>query len=91
MNVLQPGMRSFILKILLAVVIVAVADQAIGAGLLYMRRHAGSGSAREIEYTTHQCTEDVLIFGSSRAMHHYVPASSPIRSGYHVSTAARMG
>ena len=74
MNVLQPGMRSFILKILLAVVIVAVADQAIGAGLLYMRRHAGSGSAREIEYTTHQCNEDVLIFGSSRAMHHYVPS-----------------
>jgi len=66
-------MRSFILKVLLAVGIIIVGDQVLGAGLWYMRRHAGSGSAKEIEYTTHQCNEDVLIFGSSRAMHHYVP------------------
>ena len=73
MKKIHPEMRSFILKVLLAVSIVAVADQVIGAGLLYMRRHAGSGSAKDIEYTTYKCDEDVLIFGSSRAMHHYVP------------------
>lgn len=74
MKMLQMEMRSFILKVLLAIAIVAVADQVIGAGLLYMRRHAGSGSAKNIEYTTYQCNEDVLVFGSSRAMHHYVPS-----------------
>ncbi len=67
-------MKKYILRILLFFFIVAVADQLLGAGLMYMRRNAGSGSAREIEYTTRQCNEDVLVFGSSRAMHHYVPS-----------------
>ena len=73
-NTNHSEMRSFVLKLLLAIVIVIVADQAIGVGLSYMRRHAGSGSAKDIEYTTHECKDDVLIFGSSRAMHHYVPS-----------------
>lgn len=70
---LDSDMRKFVINLLIFFVIVACCDYGLGALLGYMRSHAGSGSVMEMEYTSHTSTDDVLIFGSSRAMHHYSP------------------
>lgn len=54
------------------VAVVAI-DFGFGVGCRYLIKHAKGGFTRSHEYIANHCTEDVLIFGSSRAIHHYVP------------------
>lgn len=63
-------MKRFLLKIGLFLLIVAAFDVLFGKVFSYMAAYKDKG------HSTHVCDktdEDVLIFGSSRAMHHYNP------------------
>ena len=66
-------MKKFILKVLLFFACVFVMDLAFGQFFSYLRAHAKGGSTANCEYIANKATEDIIILGSSRATHHYVP------------------
>ncbi len=67
-------MKTFIYKILLFFFFLAVADFFIGGLLVEMQKRAKGGAFYERNYIADKAEEDILFFGSSRAMHHYVPS-----------------
>ncbi len=67
-------MKKFVANIILFVIILAVCDFAIGSFLKYWRANHSSGIVENMEYTYKKCNDDLLVFGSSRATHHYVPS-----------------
>ena len=66
-------MKTFLLKVLLFFACVVVMDLAFGQFFTYLRAHAKGGSTANCEYIANNSTDDVIILGSSRATHHYVP------------------
>lgn len=64
-------MKKFILKVVLFLLIMAAVDRAIGACFDYMAFHPKGGYVRHHLYITDKTKDDILVFGSSRAMHHY--------------------
>lgn len=66
-------MKKFILKVLLFFACVVVMDFAFGQFFSYLRAHAKGGSTANCEYIADRCQDDIIILGSSRATHHYVP------------------
>ena len=67
-------MKKFLLRIALFFGIVIVFD--IGYGLLCddLLSHAKGGNMKSVDVSAKKQTADVVIMGSSRAHHHYVPA-----------------
>ena len=66
-------MSKFILKIVLFFLLVFVLDYSIGYCLDYMNSHQKGNFTKDLYHGIMQSNEDILIFGSSRAMNHYVP------------------
>lgn len=66
-------MKKFLLKMALFAVVLIVLDRAFGYALAYMSEHSKGGYTEHFQYITNKTNEDVLIFGSSRAVHHYNP------------------
>lgn len=66
-------MKKFFLKVLLFFALVVVMDFAWGGVFSWLRSHAKGGSTANCEYIANRCEDDVIILGSSRATHHYVP------------------
>lgn len=66
-------MKSFLYKLLLFGAIVVVADFSVGTLLTAMQKRAKGGGLYDRNYIADRANEDILFFGSSRAMHHYVP------------------
>lgn len=66
-------MKKFLLKVLLFFAFVVVMDSAFGLLFSYLRAHAKGGSTANCEYIANRATDDIIILGSSRATHHYVP------------------
>lgn len=48
-------------------------DILFGVGCRYLNSHSLGGDTKSLYHVAKECDEDVLIFGSSRAVHHYVP------------------
>lgn len=67
-------MRKHLAKILLFLVIVALLDVATGLVFSRLSHMARGGDTARNEYICNGTSEDVLVFGSSRAIHHYNPA-----------------
>ncbi len=67
-------MRKHLVKILLFLVIVALLDVATGLVFSRLTHMARGGDTARNEYICNGTSEDVLVFGSSRAIHHYNPA-----------------
>jgi hypothetical protein len=65
---------NFFIKILLFVMICIVLDRVIGGICDYLLEHVKGGFGAKNNYVMHHTSEDLLIFGSSRANHHYVPS-----------------
>lgn len=63
----------FFRNVLLLLVIVFVIDFAIGSVLRHFYFKQSSGMQYRTTYSMEETKADVLIFGSSRASHHYVP------------------
>lgn len=66
-------MKKFLLKVVLFFTALLVIDRACGYTLAYMSEHSKGGYTEHFQYITNKTNEDVLIFGSSRAVHHYNP------------------
>lgn len=66
-------MKKYLIKIALFFVIVAVVDFGYGRMGDYLRDHTRSGVSEKVHYISEQCDEDIIMMGSSRMQHHYVP------------------
>lgn len=64
-------MKSFIGKIILFACIILVIDIALGFCFRHLVSHTIGGDTRRLEYICRQTHENLLIFGSSRCVHHY--------------------
>ena len=65
-------MKKFLINIAIFFAIVAIVDVSLGMAFHYLQAHAGGRTGAEY-YVCEKATEDVIIMGSSRASHHYVP------------------
>lgn len=66
-------MKLFICQIIVYISIIIVLDIIIGYVMSYMMDHVKGGDSWRNNYICQTTHEDVLIFGSSRAIHHYNP------------------
>ncbi len=66
-------MKRFILRTLSFLLILVVADFSLGQAFAFMQSHAIGGNNGRVNYVCNKTSEDILIFGSSRASHHYNP------------------
>lgn len=66
-------MKKLILKILLWAAIIAVLDMCFGVVMGYLYMNSKGGETHKQVYITEKSNEDILVFGSSRASHHYDP------------------
>lgn len=64
--------KTFIIKLVCFAALFFFADFFIGYVFRYLESHAGDKFARE-NYMRYEMTADVIIMGSSKAAHHYVP------------------
>lgn len=64
-------MKKFITKIILLFAIIAIIDCVTGAVMNYVVNHIQVGGQGRDNYICCRSEEDILIFGSSRAVHHY--------------------
>lgn len=67
-------MKKFLAYTLLYISIVAVIDCCFGLTCRYLNSHSKGGDTRDRYYIAKQSSEDILMMGSSRMHHHYVPA-----------------
>lgn len=66
-------MKKLLLKLLLFAVLFVIADKAVGLVAIYLFDHAKSGATEKNKYIANRTNENLLIFGSSRGVHHYDP------------------
>ncbi len=66
-------MRKFIVRTILFLAIMFVADRLVGIGMDYLASHPKGGMTLRRNYIIDHCKEDVLVLGSSRAHYHYNP------------------
>lgn len=65
--------KRFVAKVLLLFIIIVLTDQLIGNTIRYFYFKENSGGNFQTIYSIEKAKEDILVFGSSRASHHYVP------------------
>ena len=66
-------MKKYLIKIIVFFIAIAVLDILFGIACQYMNDHSKGGGIKSRHYVCKESKEDVLVFGSSRAKHHYVP------------------
>lgn len=66
-------MKRFVIRLLVFLAIMFLLDRGFGLAMKYLQDHAKGGYVKHHNYILHQANEDILIFGSSRAIHHYNP------------------
>ena len=66
-------MKKFLINIICFCILIFVVDRSVGFCLDYLRGNAKGGATKLLHYIANESTDDVVIFGSSRANHHYVP------------------
>lgn len=66
-------MRKFIFKSVLFVVILVAIDLSLGFAFKTLQRNAKGGDFGRNEFIHNKMTDEVLLFGSSRCIHHYDP------------------
>ena len=84
-------MKKFLLKVALFFVLVAVLDVICGWGFDILRSKARGGQTHKNEYIANECVDDILILGSSKADHHYVPGVFEDSLGLTCYNAGEMG
>lgn len=84
-------MKKFLLKVTLFFVLVAVLDVMFGWGFDILRSKARGGQTRKNAYIANECMDDILILGSSKASHHYVPSVFEDSLGLTCYNAGEMG
>jgi hypothetical protein len=78
----MPGMKilrnshmlvRFGVKFMLLLILVSAIDFILGSAVEYLYFHQGNNWYTATTYVVNEAEEDILIFGSSRANHHYIP------------------
>lgn len=64
-------MKRYVIKILIFLLLLVLIDRGVGYVLSYMSDHARGGYIGHHNYIVNDSRDDVLVFGSSRAIHHY--------------------
>ena len=67
------NMRKFILRLICFFLILFCVDRAIGYTLMYVSKNCSGGYTGHHNYILDGSNEDILVMGSSRALHHYNP------------------
>ena len=67
-------MKRFLKTIILFAVFASAIDFAFGALFPFLREKAKGGRTQEEYYIAEECESEILILGSSRALHHYIPS-----------------
>lgn len=65
--------RFFTAKLLLLIVVIVLLDFSLGSLFRYLYFHQKKGELYRITYAMEQSNEDLIVYGSSRADHHYHP------------------
>ena len=76
-------MKRYITRIIVFFVIIACFDWVFGNVCYYLSKHAKGSDTQRTDYIMNRCQDDVIILGSSRALHHYV--SSVLSDSLHQS------
>jgi hypothetical protein len=71
-----------LIKIFSFVLFIVLADKFTGKILENLYQNSTDLTISKIRYTFYHTNEDILIFGSSRAQHHYVPDTISNATGY---------
>lgn len=66
-------MKRFVLRLCVFLAMMFILDRGFGLAMRYLQDHAKGGYIGHHNYILHRTNEDILIFGSSRAIHHYNP------------------
>ena len=66
-------MRSFVLRLMVFFALIFAFDQLAGMVMTYINNHTVKGDYGRNNYICTQTHQDILVFGSSRAIHHYDP------------------
>ena len=66
-------MKRFVIRLLAFLLLMFIVDRGVGLGMKFMQEHAKGGYIGHHNKIIHNSDEDILIFGSSRAIHHYDP------------------
>lgn len=67
------NMKRFVGRIVIFFALVFAADLLIGQVFSYLTAHPKGGENKRNNYICNQVAEDILVYGSSRAEHHYNP------------------
>lgn len=70
----QKDMMKFVRNLFIFIAAVVFIDFICGYAFDYLSSHAKGSDTRENHYIANECEAEVLIFGSSRAQHHYDPS-----------------
>ena len=68
-------MKKIILKLIVFFALCVGIDQLVGLTFGMMREHARGGKTLHEKYISNTMQEELIIMGSSRAVHHYVPST----------------
>lgn len=80
-------MKKFIYKILIFFSFVSIIDFGYGKMCEYLRDHARGGTTGKVHYIRELCNEDIILMGSSRMQHHYIPSIIHSCTGFSVYNA----
>lgn len=67
-------MRRIIIKLIIFLIAIIISDRALGIIFDSLYKNAKGGYTERNYSIMHNTTEDILVFGSSRATHHYIPS-----------------
>lgn len=84
-------MKKYLLKIALFFALMFVIDMVCGWAFGLLRNMARSGQTFKNEYIYRECDDDILILGSSKADHHYLPSVFEDSLGLTCFNAGEMG
>lgn len=66
-------MRKFLAKIVIFAILLILCDNLVGNAMDFVLNHIETGGQQRDNYICNHADEDILIFGSSRAVFHYNP------------------
>lgn len=81
----------FLGKLMLLTLLVGALDYTTGSLIEYLYFHQGKNVYSAATYVIDAADEDILIFGTSRANHHYIPEILTARTGLSCYNAGRDG
>lgn len=84
-------MKKFVVNIFFYLILMVVLDLVVGQCFDFLRSKARGGQTYKNEYILNHCEDDILILGSSRADHHYVPVVLEDSLGLSCFNAGEMG